>query len=78
MRRVQASIPSLEAIEPTDLMKGQVEQIPNESSLRKTRHALRCRISQIEQWVTNRIPRVRAELHERRKWLCERENVNKR
>jgi len=59
-------------------LQAQLLQIPNESSHRKTRHALRCRISQIEQWVTNRIPRVRAELHERGKWLCEREDGNKR
>ena len=59
-------------------LQAQLQQIPNERSHHKTRHALRCRISQIEQWVTNCIPRVRAELHERRKWLCEREDGNRR
>ena len=82
-KEVDARIRELEGyvIEDQALLKeyqAQLQQIPKETSQRKMRHELRCRIFRIEHRLTNDIPNARTELLERRKWLLERDEINKR
>lgn len=82
-KEVDARIRELEGyvIEDQALLKeyqSQLQQFPNETSQRKMRHELRSRIFRIEHRLTNDIPNARTELLERRKWLQERDEINKR
>ena len=83
IKDVDARIRELEGyvVEDKALLKeyqAQLQQISNQSSQRKMRHELRCRIFRIEHRLTNDIPNARTELLERRKWLQGHGEGNKR